>query len=95
MSPAAHEILESARSLSGMTFDELWLAYMALGGNCPPRTVRAYLQGTGPDEADHDRVDYDLLAHALNEHFTDQGSDHPVPYRDELASAGFGCGGRG
>lgn len=68
-----------------MTFDELWLAYMALGGNCPPRAVRAYLQGTGPDEADHDRVDYDLLAHALNEHFTDQGADHPVPYRDELA----------
>ncbi len=50
----------------------------------PPRTVRAYLQGTGADEARHDRADYDILAHALNERFTDQGSDHPVPYRDEL-----------
>jgi hypothetical protein len=79
VNPAAHEILESARSLAGLSFDELWLAYMALGGNAPPDVMRAYLQGTYTGA-----VGYDILAHALNEHFTDQGSDHAVPYKDEL-----------
>jgi hypothetical protein len=84
VNPAAHEILESARSMAGMSFDELWLAYMALGGNCPPLEVRTYLEGGGSSEPEHDRVDYDILAHALNERFFDQGADHPVPYRDEF-----------
>jgi hypothetical protein len=79
VTPAAYEILESARALAGISFDELWLAYMALGGNASPDVMRAYLQGTstGP-------VGYDILAHALNEKFVDQGSNHPVPYQDEL-----------
>ncbi len=79
MSPAAYEILESARALAGMSLDELWLAYMALGGNASPDVMRAYLQGTYTGA-----VGYDILAHALNEEFGDQGSDHPVPYADEL-----------
>ena len=45
--------------------------------------MRAYLDGRA-GRSRHDRVDYDILAHALNERFVDQGSDHPVPYRDEL-----------
>ncbi len=79
MSLPAHEILESARALAGMSVDELWLAYMALGGNAPPSVLRAYLRG-----ADTGAVGYDILAHAINERFVDQGSDHPVPYSDEL-----------
>ena len=79
MSRAAHEILESARTLAGMSFDQLWLAYMALGGNAPPDVMRAYLLGSYTGA-----VGYDILAHALNEEFVDQGGNHPVPYNDEL-----------
>lgn len=31
VSPAAHQILEAARRQAGMSFDELWMAYFALG----------------------------------------------------------------
>jgi hypothetical protein len=27
-----------------------------------------------------ERLDYDMLVHALNERFSDLGLDHPVPY---------------
>jgi hypothetical protein len=79
VSPPDYEILETARALAGMSLDELWLAYMALGGNASPDLMRAYLQGTHTEP-----VGYDILAHALNEEFVDQGSNHPVPYADEL-----------
>lgn len=62
-----------------MSFTELWIAYFALGGAARPEVVRAYLRGwhTGS-------FDYDVLAHAINERYLEQGRNHPVPYRDEL-----------
>ena len=62
-----------------MSFHELWIAYFALGGSARPHEVRAYLGGGAVES-----MDYDVLAQALNERFLDQGSNHPVPYRDEL-----------
>ena len=72
-------VLEAARIQAGMSFQELWIAYLALGGNAPPDVVRDYLGGSGIQ-----RSDYDLLAQALNERFLDQGQNHPVPYHEDL-----------
>ena len=60
---------------------EVWFAYFALGGMESPQVVGSILEGSVvPSDAD-----YDLLAQALNERFMDRGSNHPVPYRDEIA----------
>jgi hypothetical protein len=63
-----------------MSFHELWIAYFALGGAARPDEVRAYLGGGAVAS-----MDYDVLAQAINERFLDHGSNHPVPYREELA----------
>jgi len=75
-----HEIIEAARVQAEMSFDDLWLAYFALGGARPPDMLRSYLRGTATQP-----MDYDVLAQALNESFVDAGGNHPVPYCDDLA----------
>ena len=80
MSAAPEAVLEAARSQAGMSFEELWIAYFALGGDSPLSTVRSYLGGLSASS-----MEYNVLALALNERFSDQGyTGHPVPYRDEL-----------
>lgn len=79
MSVRPYEIIEAARIQAEMSFDELWLAYFALGGARPPDMVRSYLGGTATLP-----MDYDVLAQALNERFVDSGGDHPVPYSDDI-----------
>lgn len=73
-------VLEAARVQAGMEPAEVWLAYFALGGMESPAIVQAIFAGT----VDPSRADYDLLAQALNERFCEHGTDHPVPYRDEI-----------
>ncbi len=67
---------------SGLSIDELWLAYYALGGMASPSLVRSYLTD-GTAEA-LEPIDYDVLAQAINERFVERGGNHPVPYRDDL-----------
>jgi len=74
-----HQILEAARVQADMTFDDLWVAYFALGGLSSPETVRSYLGGSGVPLVDHD-----VLTHAINEKFVSLGGNHPVPYADDL-----------
>lgn len=78
MKVSSHEILEAGRTQAGMTFDDLWLAYFALGGVAPPAELRAYLLGEPAT------IDYDVVAQAINERFIDLGQNHPMPYLDEL-----------
>ena len=67
--------LESARRVTALSVDDLWLRYFALGGMSTALEVEAYLyQALEP--TDHDR---DLVATALNERFAELGGDHPVP----------------
>lgn len=80
MTVPAHEILEAARIQAGMSFTDLWLAYFALGGVASLAVMRSYLDGSGTQS-----IEYDVMAHALNESFVDQVGDHPVPYGDDLA----------
>lgn len=69
--------LEAARADLGLTVEQLWIAYFALGGNGAPDDVRHWLA----DAARAPARDYNLLAHALNEEFTARGRNHPVPFR--------------
>jgi len=70
--------LQSARNQAGLTVAELWLRYFGLGGMSTPLEVDAVLYGAlTPSD-----LDYDLLAHAINERFLELGGDHPVPYTD-------------
>lgn len=79
MTPPAHELLEAARSGAGISFRDLWIDYLALGGTADPAAVRGYLGGRAAPV-----IEYDVLAHAINERFLDRGQNHPVPYREEL-----------
>jgi hypothetical protein len=62
-----------------MSHRELWIAFLALGGNARPEAVRAYLRGSPIDP-----TNYNLLAHAINERFVENGQNHPVPYHEDL-----------
>jgi hypothetical protein len=66
-----------------MTYSELWLRQVALGGDADCLEVEAYLLGL----LAADRHQHDLIAQALNECFLDQGEDHPVAYWDVASSA--------
>jgi len=69
-------ILERARRDVGMSVDDLWMRYFALGGMSSALEIEAYLLGAllAPNH------DHDVLAVALNERFSELGGDHPVPY---------------
>lgn len=78
----AAALLEDARCELGLSVDELWFRYFALGGMRTGFEVEAILQGALVPSA-HDR---DLLAVALNERFAEQGSDPRLPYSGDRAS---------
>ena len=69
-------ILELARRELGLSVDDLWMRYFALGGTSSALEIEAYLVGAlvTPGSV-HDRI-----AVALNERFAELDRDHPVPY---------------
>jgi hypothetical protein len=67
---------ETARQQAMLTFDDLWIRYLALGGYASQAEIKDYVEGS----SDPSNQDYDLLAQALNEKFMDLGMDCPVPY---------------
>lgn len=75
-------ILERARRDVGMSMDDLWMRYFALGGMSTALEIEAYLLGAllAPNH------DHDVLAVALNERFSELGGDHPVPYSGDGSS---------
>jgi hypothetical protein len=75
--------LDAGRIEAGMSYEELWLAYFALGGIASARTIRSYLRHEGPGQVP--KSEYDLLAQAINERFLERGQDHPVPYCEDLS----------
>lgn len=79
MTATPAEVLETARRHSGMSVHQLWLSQALLGGAASADEVGSFLSG----EVTPSTHQYDVLAHALNESFADQGFDHPVPYADE------------
>jgi hypothetical protein len=62
-SPDRHELVEAGRRRAALTVSNLWLRYVALGGNGDMFDVDAYLSGLVPLST----FDEDVLAVAVNE----------------------------
>jgi hypothetical protein len=61
---------------SGMSYSELWLRQLEVGGEAGRLEVEAYVLGVlAVDPHQHD-----VLAQALNEHFLEHDRDQPVGY---------------
>ena len=78
MSDDATDVLERARRDAGLSQQELWLRYFALGGMRPELELEAVLHGALMTTA----LDHDRIVHALNERFTELGHNHPIPYSE-------------
>ena len=72
--------LDQARRRLGLSFYDLWVRYIGLGGHDDAFGVRSYLSG-GPaiSDGEHDR-----LVLALNEAFVDAGNGRPLSFRPRL-----------
>lgn len=76
MTEAADTTLNVFRQDAGLSHRELWWRYFELGGMSTAFQLEACLHGAlRPTAHDHD-----VIAHALNECFVEQGGNHPVPY---------------
>jgi hypothetical protein len=70
------DALDTYRQEAGLSFGELWLRYFELGGMSTGFELESFLFGlVTPDPGDHD-----VIAHALNERFSELGRNHPVAY---------------
>ena len=77
--PDADGILDIARQDAGLSHEELWLRYFALGGMRSAFELEAIVYGAlTPTD-----YDLDLIAVALNERFSELGANHPIPYTDD------------
>lgn len=71
--------LTTGMAASGLSFHQLWLRQVGVGGTADELEVEAYVLGLlRPDSYQHD-----LIAQALNECFLESGLDHPVAYSDD------------
>jgi hypothetical protein len=69
-------VLKFAYERAGLTVDQLWLRYFALGGIAGRVEVEAYLSGLMPLPA----LQRDMLAHAVNERLDELAWPRRVPY---------------
>jgi hypothetical protein len=70
------DVLDAYRREAGLSHGELWLRYFELGGMSTGFELETFLYGLVlPESRDHD-----MIAHALNERFSELGKNHPVPY---------------
>jgi|ACXJ01.1.fsa_nt_gi hypothetical protein len=65
---------------SGLSLEELWLAYLAIGGTGPPEQILAQLQGDHPITP----VQYDLLAQSINDQLNGQPGAPRLPSFEQL-----------
>ena len=72
------QTLDAARRAVGLSVDELWIRYFALGGNDEPIDVDGYLSGVRTLST----REHNVLTLALNEAFGDLGMDHPLGYQE-------------
>ncbi len=79
MSEHPIDVLDAYRQAAGLSHGELWLRYFELGGMSTGFELETFLYGlVAPESHDHD-----VIAHALNERFTELGRNHPVAYQRE------------
>ena len=80
MTEPSIDILDAYRQEAKLSHGELWLRYFELGGMSTGFELETFLYGL-VDPTSHD---HDVIAHALNERFSELGGDHPVPYLDDV-----------
>jgi len=79
----AADVLDRYRREACLSGEELWLRYFELGGMSTSLQLEAFLFGVlQPTTHDHN-----VIAHALNERFSELGGDHPVPYAEDEIGA--------
>ena len=78
--PESVMVLRTGLALSGISIPTLWGSYLGVGGTMSLDHLLDTLRGT-QEVSDHE---HDMVAQALNDHFLDQGLNHPVAYADEL-----------
>jgi len=78
--PGRHQLFEAAQAEVDWTVEQLWIAYLALGGTLVYFDLDAYLAGLMPMPAPQQ----DVLACALNERLTDLQHPTRLPYLTEL-----------
>jgi hypothetical protein len=71
--------LRDGLAAAGMSYRDLWLGQIAIGGHASEMEVEAYVNGLLTPEPHQ----YNLLAQAINENFIDAGGDHPVGYVED------------
>ena len=71
-----HLLFENARARAGWTIQQLWVAYLAVGGTGDAFDIEAFLTGLGPLSDDQQ----DALANAVNERLDDLYRAAQVPY---------------
>ena len=71
-----YQLFEAARRSADWTIAELWIDYLALGGNLLVFDLEGYLCGLMPMP----EKEQDMLACALNERLTDLSEEIRVPY---------------
>jgi hypothetical protein len=80
----ANDALDVARTEAGLTRGDLFLRYFELGGMSSPLELEAFCCGALQPSAH----DHDVIAHALNERFSELGRNHPVEYAADGADGG-------
>jgi hypothetical protein len=79
MSSDHSQNFDDARRDVGLSQDELWMRYFALGGSAMPAEFEAYVVGAlAPEHGDHD-----MLVQALNERSMELGSERRWRYSDD------------
>ncbi len=68
--------------MSGLSYEEIWTRQAVFGGTAGRLEVEAYVLGL----LDPDPHQHDLIAQAINEHFLEQGGNHPVAYSTEVTT---------
>ena len=70
--------LEMHLNRSGLSYRDLWLRQIAVGGDADAFELEAYVLGL----LTLDPHQHNIIAQALNEYFLDRDKDHPVPYSE-------------
>jgi hypothetical protein len=66
--------------LAAWNVTDLWIASVGIGGGFTRDEITNIADGT----TDATALEHDILAAALNDHFTDKGQNHPVQYWRDL-----------
>jgi hypothetical protein len=74
--------LRDGMDLSGLTYPQLWLRYIGIGGVAASTELRQQIADDDQPGWSLDAYEHNLIAQALNEHFLDLDQDHPVGYRE-------------